>query len=496
LYLRGHDNSELVLRDDISLSNMLAGRREAEEIALACNLPLLDLTTERPMIRNETDLLLGYKGRLERDGINGNLAPAPLSVGSTFSSDGRTASIYVPPAGMGMRHWALVVLLSAMIALVASVFLLPLWLEGRASWRLVAVVMAVVTCVSAVSIGTAVVRARKRQTWVEASPDGIMVAARAPGWSRRWTIAADEIEEIAVVPRADAASVWFRGPALLVQGPTERVGIGHGLDIQELSWMKDVLDFFVVGKLARAREATVVETGETDLAACAPVRMSARSPWAIRTATTFRWGVAVGAMIGIAGTFFLADQVHAYRQRDGAEAERAAAKARQESEELQRIMGKIAGTLSDFVAIMEKELKLVQAELLDALRIGDVAVAERLWVPDGKAGTLDRSDGDNRSAREEGVQALGAFSRLLRGLPDATGVTVIPPKKGGIGGRPLSQEEATRATVGWIATFGFRVESSQRVEQRIDFEFQKIGRWYLTAVEVAPNASSQTRPTQ
>ena len=500
VYLLARNSGILTLRDGIDTDDELVARRLAEQVSLACGLPLMDRTTGRALVRDAEDLELGHAGRLARDGVERDLPPAPASVGCSYEIDGDTVSIHARPVGTRLKDWLAVVLLGLGMACLAAFYVFSN--ERSGGWWLIAAAVGAGLCMGTAA-GVMLVRARMRHTWVEVSPEGITVTARAPGWSRTWRVDAEVIEEFVIVPHGGIPGLLISGPSLLLQGGGERVQFGHGLDPEELSWIRDVADLLIAGRLAPVPEARVAaRAGDGD-----PMRppghdvtpgFATGPSEMVRTRTWLRIPLLLAVLCGTGCSLLLAYAIHEPGRREEARLAEECRRIEREVREFQHDMKKFDRTMTEARVSLKKELVSLQPRLLDALYRGDSAFLDELWIPDEVArNLLNRAPAQNGEVRKQAKEAIAGFARLVGELPDASSVDVISPQSDGTGPQSSGEHTGVWTTLGRLGRLGFRLTSSGGGAWRLDMDFFKYKRCYLINARLSrtpPSSSPSSAP--
>ncbi|MFW6163344.1 MAG: hypothetical protein ACODAJ_11295 [Planctomycetota bacterium] len=215
----------------------------AEELAGFLGLPVGDGSMGSEVVRAPGEVDASLRDRARRTGERPEIGDPPAGARSTCHAEGDTLTLEIPPPALGGRH-----VVGLLLGLAAPVFVWVVFLRhgpgdgGLARWG--ALVVAVVPLLAS---WRAVLRSLRTRARVAASPSELRVTESGLVGSTPQVIAADELEELSLVParkmerRHSLAGALAAGQVLVARAGDETAVFGAGVSREELEWMRAVI---------------------------------------------------------------------------------------------------------------------------------------------------------------------------------------------------------------------------------------------------------------
>ena len=233
----------------------MPSRRLAEETAKFLGLGLRDLSTGEEIVREAGNLDESLRQQLARTGERSEMPRQPEHCRTRHAVHGAEAVFEIPPPGMSRMPWFavalplgfsifLVIPISQSLAAELNKPLPDLLLAAFLGCFLFGVVSAVLGLIGVTLLRTLATRER-----LIVSSRGLHLERISPLLRKSWTIPADELEELEVVPASSSlrsfADALNSGSTIIAYSDRTTLHFGTGLPEPEVQWLQDVVRFLV-----------------------------------------------------------------------------------------------------------------------------------------------------------------------------------------------------------------------------------------------------------
>jgi hypothetical protein len=220
-------------------------RREAETLAKAIQLPLVDRGLGEEVVRAPDRLDESIRDRAAREGGLVDPGDPPAGILSTIETQGRTIRIHMPPRGFSPKL-LLVLAPVAIFDLVFIVFLLSLVREADGPPRWIILSTAVALIVLPLVVMTAfLLRVARSACTIEASPEVLRVSFGSGGRGKVVEIPSRSLEDLDIARVGDVPGrrplAGVTGFPIVARSDDARVAFGEYLPEEEKTWILRVL---------------------------------------------------------------------------------------------------------------------------------------------------------------------------------------------------------------------------------------------------------------